>query len=214
MATVTGNYHKVHLTPDVSRQIVWDAIVNYLTPHLPPAPDVLELAAAYCHFINTVKAKRKVAIDAWDEFPNYAHPDVECVVHDLRLPVPRDFREQFDVVLASNLLEHLMHDEDERLIEQAYSWLRPNGVLLVIQPNFYTAYRHYFDDYTHRTVWTHVSLAALMRSKGFDIVRIEPRFTPYSLKNRLPKWRWLITLYLSLPIRPFAGQMLLIGKKG
>jgi SAM-dependent methyltransferase len=209
------NYHAVHLPPDSIRQVVWEVITSYLEPFLPPAGAIMELGAGYCHWVNTAKATRKVAIDAWEDFPRYAGHDVECLIQDLRLPVSRNFQEQFDVVLASNLLEHLFHDEIDRLLEQVHCWLKHGGALVLMQPNFYLAYRNYFDDYTHRTIFTHVSLSTLLRTKGFEMVRVEPRFMPYSLKNsRAPKWRWLMELYLHLPFRPFAGQMLLIGKKG
>jgi SAM-dependent methyltransferase len=208
------NYHAVHLPPDPTRQLVWDVLTKYFARFLPPSPAIMELGAGYCHWVNSAKAFRKVAIDTWEDFPKYASTNVECIVHDLRLRVSKDFQEQFDGVLASNLLEHLEHEDIDNLLEQVYSWLKPGGVIILMQPNFATAYRHYFDDYTHRTVFTHVSLSTLLRTKGFELVRVEPRFMPYSLKNsRTPKWRWLMELYLRLPYRPFAGQMLIIGKK-
>jgi hypothetical protein len=53
----------------------------------------------------------------------------------------------------------------------------------------------------------------LLRSKGFVVERIESRFMPFTMKSRLPKWPWLVKLYLRLPWRPFAGQMLIFASK-
>jgi hypothetical protein len=92
--------------------------------------------------------------------------------------------------------------------------LRFRGRLVVIQPNFCYAYRQYFDDYTHRSVFTHVSLPNLMRSHAFHIETIQAKFTPYSLRNsrfRIPPW--LIRAYLNSPVKPFAGQMLVVAQK-
>jgi hypothetical protein len=117
-------------------------------------------------------------------------------------------------VLASNLLEHLEADAVARLVAQVFARLNRNGRLIIIQPNFRHAYRSYFDDYTHRTIFTDVSLSSLLRAHGFQIELLMPKFTPYSLRDsRLPIAPWLIRLYLKSPIKPFAGQMLVIGKK-
>jgi hypothetical protein len=43
-------------------------------------------------------------------------------------------------------------------------------------------------------------------------VRAEPRFLPFSMKSRLPKVGWLVSLYLALPWRPLAGQFLLVAE--
>lgn len=85
---------------------------------------------------------------------------------------------------------------------------------MIIQPNFRIAYRCYFDDYTHRAIFTDVSLPNLLRSHGFEIDHVQARFMPYSLKDsRVPIRPWMIKAYLRSPFKPFAGQMLVIGRK-
>ena len=47
------------------------------------------------------------------------------------------------------------------------------------------------------------------------MLRVEPRFLPYSMReSRLPVKPWLVRAYLRSPIRPLAGQMLLVAEKG
>ena len=53
-----------------------------------------------------------------------------------------------------------------RLIAEVFARLRTHGRFIVIQPNFRLAYRHYFDDYTHQLVFSHLSLADLLDAAG------------------------------------------------
>jgi SAM-dependent methyltransferase len=207
-------YHAVHLTEDTARATLWQVLTDYLSSYVPADAHVLELGAGFCYWINGVTAARKVAIDVWPELARHAAPDVQAVQHDLTRGLPVFDMEQFDVVLASNVLEHFEPDVASRLIAEVFARLRPHGRFIIIQPNFKLAYRHYFDDYTHRSIFTDVSLANLMRAHGFQIERVQPRFLPYSLRgSRLPIRPWLIKAYLRSPLKPFAGQMLIIGRQ-
>jgi SAM-dependent methyltransferase len=207
-------YHDVHLTETPVRALVWEVINEYLAPFIPPAGHVLELGAGYCYWINGVQAARRVAIDLWEDMAAHAAPRVETLQHDLTRGLAFLENQTFDTVLASNVFEHFELDVVERLVHDVYKRLKFGGRLLVIQPNYRYAYRHYFDDYTHRSIFSDVSLSALLRAQNFRIERVEPRFTPYSLRgSRLPVRKWLIRLYLHSPIRPWAGQMLVVAQK-
>jgi hypothetical protein len=207
-------YHTVHLTEDSARPIVWRVLADYLASYMPPNGHVLELGAGFCYWINAVVAARKVAIDVWPDLSKYAASDVRCIQHDLSLGLPSFGDDRFDVVLASNVLEHFEPDVVSRLMGDIFACLRSHGRFVVIQPNFRFAYRRYFDDYTHRSIFTDIALSNLMRAHGFDIERLQPKFMPYSLRgSRLPIQAWLIRAYLHFPIKPLAGQMLVIGKK-
>ena len=94
-----------------------------------------------------------------------------------------------------------------------YAKLRPGGRLVLIQPNFRLTARRYFDDYTHRTIFTDVSLPDLVASRGFRRERVEARFLPFSMQSRLSFGYRLAPLYLRLPWRPLAGQMLVIASR-
>jgi SAM-dependent methyltransferase len=213
MSVFQKTYHEKYLTPDKKRETVWVEIVNYLSRYLPKDAEVLELGAGYCYWINHISAKRKVAIDMWEFFPNFAAGDVTCIVHDLTkgLDVAKG---QFDIILASNLLEHFDDLNGAALLNEIYKKLKLNGLIVLIQPNFRFAYRRYFDDYTHKKIFTDMSLQGFLEANGFKTVYVEPKFTPLSVKStRLPNWRWLIRLYLHSPFKPFAGQMLIVAQK-
>jgi len=206
-----AGYFASRFSYDPGRASVWQVMGEYLQPFIPRTASVLDLGAGYCSFINHVQAADKHALDVFPGFAQYANMDVQTHVgrcDDLGAFAPRTF----EVVFASNLLEHLTRPELLGTLAEVRRVLKPRGRLILIQPNYYYCYREYFDDYTHVQVFSHVTLADLLSAHGFEIERSEPRFLPLSFKSRLPKWTWLVRLYLRLPVRPLAKQMLLVGR--
>jgi SAM-dependent methyltransferase len=210
-----GTYHAVHLTEAPARAIVWEVIAAYLAPWMPPDGRVLEIGAGYCCWINAVRAARRVAVDVWPDLPRHAAPGVEARVMDVASDLKSFGPAAFDAVLASNVLEHFEPDQASAVVAEVAQVLRAGGRFIVVQPNFRHAWRSYFDDYTHRSVFTDVSLANLLRSHGFRIELSRPRFLPYSMRDtRLPILRWAVRAYLRSPFKPWAGQMLIVATKG
>lgn len=208
------SYHRAHLVHDPKRETVWKAIARHLASNVRKDAHVLELGAGYCYWINNVEAARRIAVDQWSELPAHAAPGVEALVADISQGLPSLSDRSFDVVLASNLLEHFSPDAAAVVVDTVARLLRPGGRLIVIQPNFRYAWRSYFDDYTHRSIFTDVSLPALLRAAGLDIFEVEPRFLPYSMQGtRFPVKAWLIKAYLLSPFKPAAGQMLVIAQR-
>jgi SAM-dependent methyltransferase len=207
-------YQAAHFTDNTSRATVWKALSQHLAASVPANAEVLEIGAGYCHWINNVRAARRVAVDTWPELPEFAAPGVRPVVLDIRHGLLSLGVSSFDVVLASNLLEHFSADEAAAILAEVAQLLRSGGRVILIQPNFRYAWRQYFDDYTHRAIFTDVSLPALLRSQGFVIEDVRPRFLPYSMRAaRVPITGWLVTAYLWSPVKPWAGQMLVIARK-
>ena len=192
--------------------MVWKCICEWLQPEIASDAAVVEFGAGYCDFINNIKAGRKLAVDMSTAVHESAAPDVEAHVGSCIdcafLPDAA-----MDVVFASNLLEHLTVPDGTAALHEAWRILKRGGKLIIIQPNFRYCYRDYFDDYTHVAVYTDASLPDLIKASGFAISRLEPRFMPFSMKGRMPVAPWLIRLYLRSPIRPLAGQMLIVAKK-
>lgn len=207
-------YHAAHLTREPSRTVVWRVLASHLARFIPPQSHVLEIGAGYCDWINQTRAARKVAVDLWREFPRHAAPDVLPLILDVGSGLPSLGVGRFDAVLASNLLEHFDPDRAAQVAADVAALLRPGGRFIIVQPNFRHAYRSYFDDYTHRAVFTDVSLPNLLRAQGLRIEELRPRFMPYSMReSRLPIKPWLIEAYLRSPLKPLAGQMLVVAQK-
>jgi len=168
------------------------------------------VGAGYCSFVNAVRARRRVAVDLHDELERHAAPGVECVrasATDMRGLETRSF----DVVFASNLLEHLSREDIKAALAEFHRLLADDGRLILVQPNYRLRPGEYFDDYTHITPLSDRSLVDLLQVAGFAPVRVEPRFLPLTLRSQGARLSFLIPLYLKLPWRPLAGQMLVVS---
>jgi hypothetical protein len=84
--------------------------------------------------------------------------------------------------------------------------------LCLIQPNYRYSYKEYFDDYTHVTVFSHVSLQDFLTANDFRILDCRPRFLPLTIKSRLPVHPLLIRAYLASPLKPQGKQMLVLAE--
>ena len=211
---MSAGYHDVHLREHPARQAVWQALADHLSRWVPPDAHVLEIGAGHCHWINAVRAARRVAIDTWPDVVRFAAAGVETRVMDASRELRTLPAGSVDVVLASNVLEHFDPDTASSVIGDIHAVLKPGGRLLIVQPNFRYAYRSYFDDYTHRSVFTDVSLPNLLRSRSFRIELVQPKFLPYSMRDvhgTVPAW--LVRAYLASPIKPRAGQMLVVATR-
>jgi SAM-dependent methyltransferase len=205
------SYFESRFSAHRSREPLWRVLCAHLERDFPGHDAVLELGGAYCNFINNVRAGARHVVDLFPDLPQYAAPGVTAHVQsctDLGV-LPAAF---FDVVFASNLLEHLTREETNQTLESVLRVLKPGGRLLLIQPNFRLCFRRYFDDYTHVQIFTDAGLRDLLNSSGFVCEKVLGRFLPFSLKSAGPKWPWLLRLYLALPVRPFAGQMYIVAR--
>lgn len=203
------NYHKTRFKFDPGRLKVWRAITEYLQPYVGHNKTVLDLGSGYGDFINQIKAKKKYALDISSAVKYYINKDVFFIAKPSTSleDIPTN---TLDVVFSSNLFEHLDRSQLDQTMKGVKRSLKNGGVLILVGPNFRYAYREYFDDYTHKTIYTHVSLADLMYEYGFMPIKIMPKFLPLSLKSRLPKSYILTKMYLNSPFKPMGKQMLLI----
>ena len=78
-----------------------------------------------------------------------------------------------------------------------------------MQPNYRYAYREYFDDFDHKSIYSHVSMTDYLVANGYEVLLVEPRFMPLSVKSRLPVKPFLIWAWLVSPFKPIGKQMLI-----
>ncbi len=205
---MSSAYHDSRLAFDPKRQIVWDALWRYYFRDLVPADGcVLDLGCGYGDFINAVKAKRRIALDLWEGFAEHLDPGIEPIiapVTDLRA-VEND---SVDFAFASNLFEHITQADFATTLDALRSKLTKRGSLAILQPNYRYAFREYFDDYTHVSIYSHISIADFLAAQGWEVLDVQPRFLPLTVKSRLPVWPPLIGMYLKLPVKPLGKQML------
>ena len=206
-------YHQTRLPYDQKREILWRALWKFhFSKHVGSSDCVLELGCGYAHFINNVQARRRIAVDSWPGFLKYLGKDVEGHVGDAN---DLSFLERgsIDFAFASNLFEHLTKECLSALLAQLSDKLTTRGKLAILQPNYRYAYKEYFDDYTHVSVYSHESLCDFLAAHRYEVIECIPRFLPLTIKNRkMIVSESLIRLYLSLPVKPLGKQMLVIAR--
>ncbi len=202
-------YFETRLPRDRRRTVLWQTLYEeYFKQFIAPTATVLDLGCGYGDFINSVVARRRIAVDIWEGVRQHLAAGVEPHVGPITdLSFLQDA--SVDVAFASNVFEHLTREQLLQALEELKRKLTRNGQLLIVQPNYRFAYREYFDDYTHVSVYSHHSMCDLLESRGYRVVECIPRFLPLTIKSRLHVAPWLIKLYLRLPVRPLAKQMMI-----
>ncbi len=209
---MANEYYENILNLKRKRSAVWKAIASYLQKEIPQNAIILELGAGSCDFINNIKAKEKHALDINKDFMCYADNSVKTYVTNCTdlIFFKNNF---FDVIFASNLFEHLTEEEVVKSFLEIRRCLKSDGKLIIIQPNFKYAKKDYFRDRTHKSIFTAESLCKLLEKYHFKIKKKIPKFLPLTLKSKLPKFSFLTSLYLKLPFKFLAKQMLIIAQK-
>jgi SAM-dependent methyltransferase len=205
-------YFETRLAPDSNRGKVWRHLTKYLSRWIDADAEVLELGAGWCDFSNNVQARRIVAMDMDSTVKKAAAEHVTPVVGDCT-DLSQFPDASFDVVFASNLLEHLDRDASNRLLGEAKRVLRPAGRLILMQPNFRLNPGRYFDDFTHVAIFTDQSLSDYLTSQGWVVTDVLARFLPLTLKSRGSGLTFLVPWYLRSPLKPLAGQMLVVASR-
>lgn len=176
---------------------------------------IVDLACGYGEFINTIRAKKKYAVDLNPDARAHLAADVEfCLSRaDAIAAIAAD---AVDVVFASNFLEHLRTKEEcDAVLAEVRRILRPGGRFVIMGPNIRYLAAEYWDFYDHCLPLSHLSLEEGLVQSDYDIDRIVPRFLPYTTRSRLPQHPFLVALYLRLPLiwRVLGRQFLVVARK-
>ena len=201
------HYFQTRLPPNSRREVLWRTLCRHHFSRLISDSDcVLELGSGYGSFINHVVARRRIAVDSWTGFTEHLEPGVEGRVGDV---TDLSFLEphSVDFAFASNLFEHISHEAFASVLTQLKTALALGGTLNIVQPNYYYSYREYFDDFTHRTIYTHANITDFLEANEYRVIECRPRFLPLTIKSRLPISPLLIRMYLASPWKPLAKQM-------
>jgi len=133
-------------------------------------------------------------LDLSPEAQNLAQdiPIPVCNVENEDMPFPDN---HFDVVYNKSFLEHLR--EPDRFFSEAHRVLKPGGLLLCLVPDWEANYKIYFDDYTHRTPYTIVSLTDIY--KIFDYANVNV----FKFRQLPIVWKYPWMNYVCSAISPF-----------
>jgi|SRR3989338_5113609 len=133
-------------------------------------------------------------VDISSEAPGF-QPEIPikvCDIENERLPFPD---ETFDVIYSKSLIEHFYYPE--RYMREAYRILKPGGMLLTLVPDWESNYKTYFDDYTHRTPFTIISLNDIYKIYGFEKIRV------FKFRQLPIVWKYPDLNYICAIISPF-----------
>jgi dolichol-phosphate mannosyltransferase len=196
---------------------VWQVLYRRVFEQWIRAEDtVVDLGAGFCEFINAARARRRIAVDLNADTRGLAGPGVEvqaASASDLSFLGSGSV----DVVFSSNFLEHLASKEEvSRVVREALRVLKTGGTLILMGPNVRLIPGVYWDFFDHQVPLSERSVCELLAITGFELVRVEARFLPYTTRSALPQAPWLVALYLTL--RPLSSailgkQFLIVAKK-
>jgi ubiquinone/menaquinone biosynthesis C-methylase UbiE len=70
-----------------------------------------------------------------------------------KLPYEDNF---FDVIYSKSVIEHFHYPDI--IFNEAYRVLKPGGIIITLTPEWQYIYKSFYEDFTHRTPFTSVSL--------------------------------------------------------
>jgi SAM-dependent methyltransferase len=206
---LSGIYRERFEKERTKRNEIWRVLCkHWMQRYIPQNATVLDLAAGYCEFINHIECSQKIAVDLNEDTTRYAAPGVRVVMaysHDMH-EIASD---SVDVVFVSNFFEHLPTKQAFLdTLREIKRVLKRGGKLLIMQPNIRFLHGSYWDFIDHYLPLTDRSLEEALNLINMSVIENRPRFLPYTMKNRLPQWSFLLRLYLMLPMFHF-----LLGKQ-
>lgn len=165
---------------------------------------ILDLAAGSCEFLNHVDTTgKKAAVDLNPETKSFADAGTEVICASA-LEFSSSVREKYDAVFVSNFFEHLNTPEELlKCMEQIARVLKSGGILMVLQPNIDLLGSAYWNFIDHKLPINAPRLKEAGHLHHFVLKKQILRFLPYSTCGKMPKWTWLVELYLRL--LPFSG---------
>ncbi|MDD5109055.1 MAG: class I SAM-dependent methyltransferase [Candidatus Omnitrophica bacterium] len=188
---------------------------DFLQDFINPDSSVLDLGAGFCEFINNIKAKIKYAVDINPQLKEYANREVHVInTHSANLQGINTG--SLDVVFSSEFFEHLKNKEELFLtLKEAHRVLREGGRLIIICPNIRYVGHRYWDFIDHGLPLTHLGMREALLVNKYTLIKLIPRFLPYTTKSCLPKNLFLLKMYLKMPFlwRIFGSQMFIIAQK-
>lgn len=200
-----------------SKRVLWRTLCEHeFQQYVPPSGAVLDLGAGYCEFINSIRAGRKIAVDLNPDTAHWAAADVHVLQRssDDLGPIANS---TINTVFTSNFFEHLPSTQSLlATLSECHRVLTQAGLIVVLMPNIRNIPGKYWDYLDHHLPLTHWSLVEALELSGFQAVRVEPRYLPYTVRgSKLPIRPLLIRAYLHAPpMKLLLGkQMLVVARK-
>jgi SAM-dependent methyltransferase len=187
---------------------------SFFQKYIPKESSILEIGAGYCEFINTIQAKKKIALDVNPDVRFHAQKDVQIVIGKSRC-MKEILNESIDRVFANNFFEHITKPDIIQTLYEVHRILKPEGELLLLQPNIRYCAKDYWMFFDHITPLDDRSITEALEITGFSVKECIPQFLPYSTKGRLPKSLIGLRVYLMVPLlwKIFGKQVFVRAEK-
>jgi SAM-dependent methyltransferase len=107
----------------------------------------------------------------------------------------------FDIIYSKSLMEHLHHPD--KYLSEAFRILKPGGKVLCLIPDWESNFKIYFDDFTHVTPFTKITLRDILMMSDFTDVNVV-KFRQLPIVWRYP----LINIFCAMisPLIPVRTQ--------
>jgi ubiquinone/menaquinone biosynthesis C-methylase UbiE len=187
---------------------------SFFQKYVPKKSTILEIGAGYCEFINTIHAKKKIALDVNPDVRLHAQKDIQTIIgKSTCMEVIQT--ESVDRVFANNFFEHLTKPDIIQTLHEVYRVLKPEGEIFVLQPNIRYCAKDYWMFFDHITPLDDRSISEALEISGFSVKECIPQFLPYSTKSRLPKSLIGLRIYLKFPVlwKLFGAQAFIRAEK-
>ncbi len=199
------NYYKKREYSRTFRAEV-NAIVNALEPSLQDR--ILELgcgSGVILNLLGETKTARLVGLDwlitSMELTSRRVQPSADLVRGDATcLPFPNN---SFDKLYAQHLIEHF--EDTIAILSEWRRVLRRGGKMVIVTPNRFFPHQEWFDDPTHRHIFTIKELSECARKAGF-IVEHARIINPYFL-------HWRLTGFVAEHLQ-WLRYLPVVGKKG
>ena len=99
------------------------------------------------------------------------YPNIKVYKNDIEKEKLAFEDESFDIVFSKSVVEHLYNPQV--YFEEAYRVLRRNGRLITLTPDWEVQKNKFYDDWTHKTPFSKVTMTRLYELSGFSILEIE-----------------------------------------
>ncbi|NYG57907.1 SAM-dependent methyltransferase [Nocardioides daedukensis] len=200
-----------------NKRILWaELVAGFFQRFIPLDATVVDLGAGNCEFINSVSAKRRLAVDLNPDCTKHADSGVEVLT--TRSDKMTELADgSVDTIFTSNFFEHLQTKGDlMSTLHECRRVTSPGGLIIVMMPNIRWLPGRYWDYLDHHLPLTDVSMAEALELSGYEVVEQIGRFLPYTVKDaRFEVRPFMIRAYLSVPFvwRFLGKQMLVVGRR-
>jgi cyclopropane fatty-acyl-phospholipid synthase-like methyltransferase len=134
-----------------------------------------------------------------------ARKNVKCPIYEVddAAPFLREKTNTYQMITMNDVLEHVPKQETVSFLKSIHDAINPGGMLVVNVPQVsgITSIFCRYNDFTHQTLFTEMSLKQVLFSAGFSNVKFIPqkwplKWTPRHLTYRFARLLWYRILKL------------------